>query len=255
MNFNVGIVIPIYNALPTLERSLNSITNQKNVQENIKITIFCVLNAMMNDEKDKHVEIINKVWQNMLVDPNYRNKNVKMDFQILCENEKGIVPALNAGLDEAKRIKCDYIFRQDADDEWHPEKLQKQLSFLQTNPEIDILGTGIAFTNSVTYEITGNLLYPEGDQDIKNFMLNGQNAVAHPSVAFRTKILKWVGGYDDSYPFAEDLSLWLRCIKHCKFHNLQEILVNYTQKPNPNYNPLSPQIAANNQLLALRYFR
>ena len=245
-SYNVSVIIPIHNAKSTFGRSVTSVLAQENIPKNVKeIYVICVLNACSEEDAGEYSNIANSGVT--------RERDERFCISLTSEPEKGIVPALNTGLGIAKRHNSKYIFRQDADDFWYPNKMAKQLEFLDTNPEVDILGTGIRFVNT-SFEPGGNFLYPETDQEIKANMLSGRNSIAHPTVAFRSSILKHTGGYDDTFPFAEDFSLWLRCIKWHKFANLGEILLDYTQNPNPNYTPLSPQIAASNAAVALRYF-
>jgi hypothetical protein len=250
MKYDVAILLPIHKISDEmLVRSISSINNQCNLPENLNSVILAVVaNAVTEEEKEHYSHII---CDNI-------TKNGKFEVTMCLEPEKGIVPALNASIRlmntwTAPKL-AKYIFRQDADDFWYPTKMSKQLEFLESNPGVDILGTSIRFVDK-DLNPKETLIYPENDNEIKGHILLGQNAIAHPSVAFRSNVLKYTGGYNDTFPFAEDLDLWLRCIKRHKFHNLQEVLVDYTQCPNPEYNPLSPQIAASNATLALRYFR
>lgn len=243
--FNVGVVLPIYNAKATLSRSLLSVLSQKNIPENVEqLYVICVLNACDENDAKEYEAIINSSIP--------KDKDDKIIISMVTEPEKGIVPALNAGLQKALKYGCLWIARQDSDDFWYETKLQKQLDFLMNNPEISILGTGIRYV-SKSFEPEEILMYPEKDEEIKNHLLNGRNAIAHPSVIFRSNILKFYS-YDDSFPMAEDLFLWTRCVKKFKFANLQEVLIDYTRNPNPAYNPLCPLIIASNAQLALRYF-
>ena len=246
--YKVSVIIPIYNAKKTLKRSLDSVFSQVDLPDNLEeIVVVCVLNACSEEDAAEYKEIIKTAYHNSM-------PNDKFSCSIPSEPEKGIVPALNAGLKVASQFNSKYIFRQDADDLWHPTKMSKQLAFLESNPSVDILGTNINFVKPEIYEVTGQFSYPSKDKEIKESMLRCNNSIAHPTVAFRSSILKRVGGYDDTFPMAEDFNLWLRCIKWFNFANLPEALVDYTQSHNPNYNPLSPQIATSNAITALRYF-
>ena len=86
------------------------------------------------------------------------------------------------------------------------------------------------------------VFFPENNK-IKNTLLNGSNCIAHPSVVFRKKIIERAGLYDDSFPLAEDYYYWLRAMRWYNFANLDEVLVDYTSNPNPNYDPNVPLIA------------
>lgn len=250
MSYDVAILIPVYKAEKTLERSIKSIVNQKNLPKELEnVFVHLVYNGLAFDGDEGRIEKYNQIIDK------FSKENSRFIFREGYIQEKGIVPALNRGIFKLfeNYPKCKYVFRQDADDFWYPEKMAKQLAFLESNQDIGILGTSIRFVNT-DFEPLESLTYPEKNEDIVSYMLCGANAIAHPTVAIRTEVFLRTGGYDDIYPFAEDLGLWLKCMKHFKFHNLQEVLIDYTKTSNPNYNPLSPQIAASNAMLALRYF-
>ena len=101
----VSILIPVHNEEKTIKRCLDSILNQ--TYENFELVI------VDNMCDDNTVSIVKEIKDD-------RIKLVKCDV-------KGIVPALNLGLRECSG---DLIARQDADDFWYPEKLEKQVNFL-----------------------------------------------------------------------------------------------------------------------------
>ena len=53
--------------------------------------------------------------------------------------------------------------------------------------------------------------------------------IAHPTLMVRRSILKAVGGYDTSYPYAQDQALWSKLIFKTRLTNLDEVLVSYRQ--------------------------
>ncbi len=178
----------------------------------------------------------------MAIIHSYQELNIKT---VLCETQ-GIEAALNAGL---RASSGKWIARQDGDDFWHPEKLDKQMEFLQNNPEVDILGTQIRLLDekgNVQEQGTmgRKVRYPTDDSQIKTLILYGQNAICHPSVVFRNTLIHILGGYEKLFPLAEDLHFWLRAIPHFKFANLPDTLVDYTQKYDPGYDARVPQLAA-----------
>jgi DNA-directed RNA polymerase subunit L len=63
---------------------------------------------------------------------------------------------------------------------------------------------------------------------------------------FRKSILLKAGMYEDTYEYMEDYSLWLKCLRWCKFANIDEKLVDYTVKHNIKYNPELAVLACNN---------
>ena len=249
MGYEIAILLPIFAAEKTLKRSLDSIYGQIELPDELeKINLYLIYNGLEKDENLDH-----KKYEE--ITSCFSSDRIKQIHMFVAE--KGIVPALNHGLFNAiQNEKCKYIFRQDSDDFWYEQKVSKQLAFLEQNPNVHILGTSIRFVELQNDQVIlkERILYPEKDAEIKQFLLAGSNAFAHPSVAVRKEVFYRAGGYDDLYPFAEDLSLWLKCVKWFTFHNLQEVLMEYTRTTNSNYNPLSPIIAASNAMIALRYF-
>ena len=225
---SVSIVIPVKDCEPTIEKSISSVINQ--TYQDFEVIL------VDNGCEDKTIELARDIGKD----------KVKV-FE--CKTP-GIVPALNTGLQKAK---YDIIARQDGDDIWYPDKLEKQIKLLDNNPSISICGTQIRLISKNNEVVDEGFRYPLNDQLIKSWLLTGRNAIAHPSAVFRKSILLRVGGYDDTYPVAEDHHLWLRCIKWFNFCNLPEVLVDYTSTHNPKYDPKFPLFASESQYKLLKY--
>lgn len=157
---------------------------------------------------------------------------------VISHSSPGLVSALNQGL---KLSQYDIVARQDADDYWYPEKLEKQIEFMKSNPDIDILGVQMRSVDESFQPANQEPPRPTSDNDIKGALLSGWNCIPHPGVIFRKKIMEKLGGYDDTFLFAEDYSLWLRAIQWYKFAQLDEVLLDYTAKHNPRYDHRVPQ--------------
>lgn len=214
----ISVIIPIHNGEKTLERSLKSVIDQ--TYQNFEII------TVLNNCTDNSESICKK-----------------FNTKILYCNEQGIVPALNTGLLNAQG---EYIARQDADDYWYPEKLEKQFKFMLENPKIDILGTQIRILDKYLNVNKNQEKRPLDNISIKNCLLNSMNVIAHPSVVFKKSIFLRTGFYSDVYPFAEDYELWLKSIKFFNFSNLPDILVDYTLSHNPKYDPQVHEIVCLN---------
>ena len=225
---NVSILIPVKDCQETIAKSIGSVISQ--TYQNFEIIL--VDNNCQDDTIDIALDI------------------AKDKIKVIKCFEPGIVPALNAGL---QNCNYDYIARQDGDDIWYPSKLEKQVEFLNSNKEIDILGTQIRLINTDGQVVDEGFRYPLQNQLIKSWLLTGRNAIAHPSVVFRKRILLRVAGYDDTYPVAEDHHMWLRCIRWFNFANLPETLVDYMSTHNDKYDPQFPLLASEAQYKLLNY--
>lgn len=233
----VYVLLPVHNGAKTIERSINSVFEQKNVAD-VDYRLCVVLN-MCTDNTE---EIINS--------SKYRDR-----IDVLNCDIKGIVPALNAGLRHCMANGATIIARQDADDRWHHMKLSQQVDYLEAHPDIDICGTSIVYVKPDTYESIYDMIYPEHHDECVKWILNAQNPIAHPSVIYRTRIFDRCGGYDNSIPLAEDLSLWIRAISNgYRLGNIQRKLVEYTFIPNPRYNPIAPQILGSIYMNIMEHF-
>lgn len=219
MTEKLYVLMPVHNGEKTIERSINSVFEQKNVDIPYRLCI------VLNTCTDNTEEII-------------RSNKWIHNIDIISCNIKGIVPALNTGLQYCISHGATLIARQDADDKWHPKKLSFQLDYLNNNPDIDICGTSLKYVKPESFEVTHEMIYPEHHEECVSWLINGRNPLAHPSVVYRSNIITKCGGYDNTFLLAEDMFLWLRAYRNgCKFGNITYPLVEYTFVQNPNYNP------------------
>ena len=202
MSFKASVIIPAYNAEKYLKEAIDSIINQT-------FQDFEVL--VINDNStDNTVNILQS----------YTDKRI----QILNSQGSGISDALNLGLDSAKG---EYIIRMDADDISLPERFEKQIKYLDENPDIAICGSIAQYFND-----NSDLLYniwqtPSEDKLIKTFLLTTVPLI-HPSVIIRKSVLdKYELRYSTIYNGAEDFGLWTKAAKFVKFHNIEEVLLYY----------------------------
>ncbi len=138
---------------------------------------------------------------------------------LLLRNEKniGLTKSLNKGL---TYINEPFTARIDADDWWHPEKLRKQIEFLENHRDFGVIGCNYENTDS-RKRITVHC--PETDKEIKRNIIR-KNPFAHSAVVFQTDLIKSLGGYDESIRYGQDYELWLRASSKTRFHNIQETL-------------------------------
>lgn len=210
----ISVVIPIRNEEKTLEEAINSVLKQ-DVED---MEIICVFNGCT----DRSEEIARSI----------RDDRIK-----IFHSEPGIVPALNEGL---RRSSGSLIARQDADDIWYEGKLKKQVSYLEDNPHIDILGTQMRVVDGSDIHLS-DTTYPTVHEEMVKYIFTSQNPIGHPSVVFRRKILDRCAGYYDLFQFAEDMDLWTRSIPWYRMANLNEVLVKYKWIPNPKYDNRVPK--------------
>lgn len=132
----------------------------------------------------------------------------------------GIVRSLNDGIVAAKGK---YIMRMDADDISMPQRIEKQLEFMEKNLDVGLCGSCM--------EVFGEKNYiwkaPETDLEIKT-RLFFESPIAHPTVCIRKSILdKNQLIYKKDYQYVEDYKLWMEMSKVTKIGNIQEVLLKY----------------------------
>ncbi|MFC1453452.1 hypothetical protein ACFLSJ_08940, partial [Verrucomicrobiota bacterium] len=110
-----------------------------------------------------------------------------------------------------------------ADDLSLPDRLRRQVEFLDAHPAVGILGTAnfLELTGEADRQVVER---PLADSDIRWTMLF-KNALVHTSVTFRRKLVAEVGGYDEEYVRSQDYDLWTRVLAHSEGANLDEPLV------------------------------
>ena len=139
----------------------------------------------------------------------------------------GMTDSLNRGLliSQGK-----FIARMDADDISLPERLAKQVSFMENNPQVGLCGTWIQLINSDRSK--SNILKLPTDDATLRCELLFDSPLAHPSVIFNRKHLFASRlAYNPSYQYCQDYDLWVRCSNHFALANIPEVLLNYRFHP------------------------
>ncbi len=128
------------------------------------------------------------------------------------------------------QTEAEYIARMDADDIARPQRLAMQAAFLDSHPDIHVVGSA--------FELFGRninkrkiILMPQSNSQIRK-KLPFRFCFCHPTVMFRRSTIVAVGGYQGSSS-CQDVDLWLRLSrnKNIKFANLQDVLLDYRIHP------------------------
>lgn len=153
----------------------------------------------------------------------------KLDSRIIPKRNKvnlGGCKTLNEGL---KLAKGKYIARLDNDDWSYPNRLKKQFDFLETHPDVGIVG-GVMEIMNQHGEVISQRKYKNSDEEIrKNIFL--YSPFSHPLVMFRKSILDKVGFYNPAYAPADDYELFFRIGNVSKFANLNDVILRYRVIP------------------------
>jgi len=126
----------------------------------------------------------------------------------------GLAGALNAGLNAARG---EFVARQDGDDVSAPDRLARQVGYLDTNPEAVLVGTAARMITESGNERGVRHVLERSDRDD----LLEKNRFVHGSVMFRAEpVREDAGGYDELFTTSEDYDLWLRLAEDYALRNL-----------------------------------
>jgi len=150
------------------------------------------------------------------------------------EENLGLTRSLNRGLALARG---EYVARLDADDLALPERLARQVAFLDAHP-----GVGIVGTQGIPIDVRGRRLFrvgwwhrewrrPRGGVAFDWYRMFDTPFI-HSSVMFRRALVRDdLGGYDQSFVLSQDAELWMRAARRVPLANLDETLVAMRIRP------------------------
>jgi glycosyltransferase involved in cell wall biosynthesis len=130
-----------------------------------------------------------------------------------------LAPAINAGCAVAR---APVIARMDADDVAMPDRLERQLAFLDARPDVALLGGGIVVVDEAGREL-------DRERAPATPALTERNDLVHGTVAMRTDAFRSLGGY--RLDQAEDYDLWLRFQERYLVAALPEPVLRYRLHP------------------------
>ncbi|MCF8463889.1 MAG: glycosyltransferase family 2 protein [Flavobacteriales bacterium] len=228
MDALVTVLLPAYNAEKYVSEAIKSILQQS-------YTKFELL--IINDgSTDRTKEIILSF------------NDARITY---VENEKnlGLIATLNKGIE---LIGTKYILRADADDICLPTRIEKQVRFMELNPEIGICGSW--FDNFGSYEGAG-ARYAAEHQQIR-FKQLYQIHISHGTSIIRSAVLKEHQiQFDPQFPHAEDYDIFDRLGNVTRLSNLQEVLYLVRSHGNKVSNLFSNKQEESSTNVKLRIFK
>ncbi|TGU72287.1 glycosyltransferase [Geomonas terrae] len=146
---------------------------------------------------------------------------------LLVRNGKnlGLIATLNRGIELARGA---YIVRMDCDDVSLPERLQRQVDFMEAHPEVGVCGVWYLEFGERVRRTTRCAC----DHDSIRCGTLFNPVVGHPTVILRKRLLEEHGlRYDADFGHAEDFRLWAEALRYCRFANIPEVLLHYRLHP------------------------
>jgi glycosyltransferase involved in cell wall biosynthesis len=201
MNELVSIILPVYNAEKFLKTAIDSVLSQT-----YQYFELLIINDGSTDNTSNIIQTFN-------------------DPRIVFINQlsnKGITYRLNEGI---KTATGKYIARIDADDIWHPQKLEKQINILNKNKNLAFIATDfyrIDYQNNIL-SIDKNSQY---NNNLRHNILK-KNLFCHSSIILKKEICLNVNLYDETIKHAEDYHCWIKILSKYDGIILPEILTYY----------------------------
>lgn len=202
----ISVIMSTYNeSLNELNASIDSILNQS--YSDFEFII------VLDDPKNKTIKSL--LENKALIDSRL---NI-----IINEENIGLARSLNRAISLSKGK---YIARMDADDISFPDRLKKQVEFLDENKGYSIVATDRVNINSDGLELNTNHIIIN-DMKILKKIFKFSNIITHPSVMFRREFILELNGYQ-YFDAAQDYDLWLRALnRNYKIYILPDILIKY----------------------------
>ena len=195
----ISVVLPVYNGGDYLGEAVGSILGQT-------FTDFELL-ILDDGSSDNSLQVLREFE--------------KMDSRVRLRTRenRGLVPTLNELIQMSRGT---WIARMDADDVARPERLARQLAWLQQT-DADVCGSWVQRFGSGDKRVVRTY---QSDHAIKTELLFF-SPFAHPSVMFRASLAKMLP-YDDTWIKAEDYDLWVRAAEAgWQMSNIPEVLLHY----------------------------
>lgn len=205
----VSVLMVNYNHEDTLAETIQSVLNQ---------TYFNFQFIIVDDgSTDRSCEIIES----------FQDERIELYKR---EENEHICVATNYGF---TKVKGDYLARIDSDDLWYPDKLEKQLLFMEEHPECSVCFTWCdlidEYGNNINELEPNRLKVYESEtleqaQWMRRFYFWG-NCLAHPAVLMKREVLENIGQFTLAYRQLHDFDYWIRIAKHYKIYVIQERLI------------------------------
>ena len=200
MTESISVIIPTYNRAYCLSRAIDSVLAQSHPVEKI-----CVIDDGSTDDTQQ------------LLQSNYPQ------IHYIRQENKGVSAARNKGI---RKIKSQWIAFLDSDDEWLPQKIEKQLFELTRQPMYKLIHCDeVWIRNGVRVNAMNKHKKSGGDISESCLPL----CVISPSASIiQRELLLEVGLFNESLPACEDYDLWLRiCSSHPVLYVNEKLLRKY----------------------------
>jgi hypothetical protein len=198
----VSVMIPAFNVAPYLEAALRSICMQ--TYQDLEVV---VVDDGSSDDTGQIAEA-------------YPDDRVVVHREA---SRQGVAAARNRCVSLARGRLFAWM---DGDDISLPARLAQQVAFLETNPEVSVVGTDVIpmDTSSRRY---GTPWVPPSDPGVIEWGLLFGTPVVNGTTMVRREVYEGASGYNEELPVAEDYEFWLRQSRSIRLANLNKVLLVY----------------------------
>lgn len=224
----VSVIIPTYNRASTLLRAVRSVLNQ--TCQNLEVII------VDDGSTDNTVGVVEDIGCDKV---RYVKHNVN----------KGGAAARNTGIGLARG---EYIAFQDSDDEWQPEKLQKQVDLIIDNPELSVVYCGLIRFDNFRVQYLPSRSQANISANLASELLR-ENFISTQTLLVRKEVFERVGIFDEDLPRFQDWELMIRISQEFDIGLVDEPLVlahlsqdSLTLKPSSRADALEHILAKHN---------
>jgi len=196
----VSVIIPVYNRVKLIDRSINSVINQT-----YPINEIIVIDDGSNDGT---YELVKRSFPQVI---------------LKYQENKGVSNARNVGINSAQ---SKWIAFLDSDDEWLPNKIEDQINLLDINFSFKICHTDEFWIRNQV-RVNPMKKHRKYGGDIYNNCLP-LCVISPSSIIIHKDIFNDVGLFDEELPVCEDYDMWLRiCSKYSVLFLDQKLIKKY----------------------------
>ena len=191
-NKKVAVILPIYkkDKVDYLCKAIESVV----MQTYRDFHIYIGVDGPVGDDSKNYLNLIDE-----------QNRVTIVWF----DENRGLACVLNDLLYICFKEGYDYIARMDADDISENTRFEKQTKYLDSHPEIDVVGGAIDEIDEKGNSRNKRIVYPETSEECRAFFAK-RNPHAHPAVMFRKSFFDKLNGkkYRPEYRQNQDTMLW-----------------------------------------------